>query len=180
MKPHFQRVSATTRIAVPDELRDIIGQRELVHADLPSETRARDRYAQGIINRLLGADVKGDIHEGLLERNAEDTKSGAGQYFTPRALIRAMVACMRPEPGQTIADPASGTGGFFLAAHDYLTTSVYAALRTRDCSEFTLLVLHVEEAPIRLTGSNLAVESHDFIKCAHASPACLPATLRPS
>ncbi|MXW50254.1 MAG: SAM-dependent DNA methyltransferase [Gammaproteobacteria bacterium] len=69
---------------------------------------------------MLGADVKGDIYEGLLERNAEDTKSGAGQYFTPRALIRAMVACVRPEPGKTIADPACGTGGFFLAAHDFL------------------------------------------------------------
>ncbi|GAW35986.1 putative type I restriction enzymeP M protein [Roseovarius sp. A-2] len=70
---------------------------------------------------MLGADVKGDIYEGLLERNAEDTKSGAGQYFTPRALIRAMVECIRPEPGKTIADPACGTGGFFLAAHDFLT-----------------------------------------------------------
>ena len=69
---------------------------------------------------MLGADVKGDIYEGLLERNAEDTKSGAGQYFTPRALIRAMVACVRPEPGKTIADPACGTGGFFLAAHEFL------------------------------------------------------------
>lgn len=68
----------------------------------------------------LGADVKGDIYEGILERNAEDTKSGAGQYFTPRALIKAMVECMRPEPNKTIADPACGTGGFFLAAYDYL------------------------------------------------------------
>lgn len=68
-----------------------------------------------------GADVKGDIYEGLLEKNAEDTKSGAGQYFTPRALIRAMVECIRPEPGKTIADPACGTGGFFLAAYDFLT-----------------------------------------------------------
>jgi type I restriction enzyme M protein len=71
----------------------------------------------------MGADVKGDIYEGLLERNAEDTKSGAGQYFTPRALIRAMVECMRPEPSKTIADPACGTGGFFLAAYDYLVTA---------------------------------------------------------
>ncbi len=70
---------------------------------------------------MIGADVKGDIYEGLLEKNAEDTKSGAGQYFTPRALIRAMVACVRPEPGKTIADPACGTGGFFLAAYDFLT-----------------------------------------------------------
>jgi type I restriction enzyme M protein len=77
---------------------------------------------------MLGADVKGDIYEGLLERNAEDTKSGAGQYFTPRALIRAMVECIRPEPGKTIADPSCGTGGFFLAAHDFLTDSENFAL----------------------------------------------------
>ena len=70
----------------------------------------------------MGADVKGDIYEGLLERNAEDTKSGAGQYFTPRALIRAMVECVRPEPMKTIADPACGTGGFFLAAYDFLVS----------------------------------------------------------
>ncbi|MCI5121845.1 MAG: SAM-dependent DNA methyltransferase, partial [Candidatus Electrothrix sp. AUS4] len=67
---------------------------------------------------MLDADTKGTIYEGLLEKNAEDTKSGAGQYFTPRSLIKAMVACMRPEPMQTIADPACGTGGFFLAAYD--------------------------------------------------------------
>lgn len=72
---------------------------------------------------LLGADVKGDIYEGLLEKNAEDTKSGAGQYFTPRALIRAMVACVRPEPGKTIGDPACGTGGFFLTAYDFLVAN---------------------------------------------------------
>ncbi len=64
--------------------------------------------------------VKGDIYEGLLEKNAEDTKSGAGQYFTPRALIKAMVECIAPEPMKTIADPAAGTGGFILAAYDYL------------------------------------------------------------
>lgn len=71
----------------------------------------------------LGADVKGDIYEGLLEKNAEDTKSGAGQYFTPRALIRAIVECMRLEPGKTIADPACGTGGFFLRAYDFLVAN---------------------------------------------------------
>jgi type I restriction enzyme M protein len=72
---------------------------------------------------MLGADVKGDIYEGLLEKNAEDTKSGAGQYFTPRALIRAMVECVRPEPGRTIADPASGTGGFMLSCYDFLVNN---------------------------------------------------------
>lgn len=68
----------------------------------------------------LGADIKGTIYEGLLEKNAEDTKSGAGQYFTPRALIRAMVECVQPQPKKTIADPACGTGGFFLAAYDFI------------------------------------------------------------
>ncbi|PKY10705.1 DNA methyltransferase [Acidithiobacillus marinus] len=68
----------------------------------------------------LGVDTKGDLYEGLLQKNAEDTKSGAGQYFTPRALIEAMVACVQPEPMKTIADPACGTGGFFLGAYNWL------------------------------------------------------------
>ena len=70
---------------------------------------------------MMGVKDKGDIYEGLLEKNAEDTKSGAGQYFTPRALIKAMVECLRPQPMRTIADPACGTGGFFLAAYDWMT-----------------------------------------------------------
>lgn len=69
----------------------------------------------------LDADVKGDLYEGLLQKNAEDTKSGAGQYFTPRALIEAMVECVNPEPLKIVADPACGTGGFFLGVHAWLT-----------------------------------------------------------
>ena len=68
----------------------------------------------------IDADVKGDIYEGLLERNAADVKSGAGQYFTPRPLIEAIVEAMRPGPETTISDPACGTGGFLLAAHGYV------------------------------------------------------------
>jgi len=68
----------------------------------------------------LSADVKGDAYEGLLQKNAEDVKGGAGQYFTPRPLIAAMVDAVQPGPGNTICDPACGTGGFLLAAHDYL------------------------------------------------------------
>src|SRR5207249_4050025 len=70
----------------------------------------------------MSADVKGDAYEGLLEKNAQDTKSGAGQYFTPRALITAVVDCVQPEPGKVVMDPACGTGGFLLAAHEYLKT----------------------------------------------------------
>lgn len=69
---------------------------------------------------ILGADVKGDAYEGLLEKNAQDTKSGAGQYFTPRALIQAMVDVIAQQPGERIADPACGTGGFLFAAHNYV------------------------------------------------------------
>lgn len=76
----------------------------------------------------IEADVKGDIYEGLLQKNAEDVKSGAGQYFTPRPLIQAIVACMAPQPEKTIADPACGTGGFFLAAYDYLANPKHFAL----------------------------------------------------
>jgi type I restriction enzyme M protein len=68
----------------------------------------------------LSADVKGDAYEGLLQKNAEDVKGGAGQYFTPRPLIAAMVDVVDPQPGQAICDPACGTGGFLLAAHDYI------------------------------------------------------------
>lgn len=67
-----------------------------------------------------GADIKGDAYEALLERGAEDVKSGAGQYFTPRALISAIVDCVQPTADDTIMDPAAGTGGFLLAAHDYI------------------------------------------------------------
>ena len=84
---------------------------------------------------LMGADVKGKIYEGLLEKNAEDTKSGAGQYFTPRPLIRVMVECIRPEPMKTIADPACGTGGFFLAAYDHIAHPGNFSL-TREQKEF--------------------------------------------
>ena len=68
----------------------------------------------------LSDDLKGDAYEGLLEKNARDTKSGAGQYFTPRPLIEAVVECVDPRLGEVVCDPACGTAGFLLAAHDYL------------------------------------------------------------
>ena len=71
----------------------------------------------------ISADVKGDAYESLLERNAQDVKTGAGQYFTPRPLIQTIVDVMRPEPDTTVCDPACGTGGFLLAAHDYIAAN---------------------------------------------------------
>jgi type I restriction enzyme M protein len=86
----------------------------------------------------LGVDVKGSIYEGLLERNAQEVKSGAGQYFTPRALIDAIVTVVDPEPHQAVHDPACGTGGFLLKAWEHMRTKplarnaeIYSAMRSR-------------------------------------------------
>lgn len=83
----------------------------------------------------MSSDVKGEIYEGLLQKNAEDIKSGAGQYFTPRPLIKAMVRCVRPEPMKTIADPCCGSGGFFLASQSYIANPENYAL-DREQKEF--------------------------------------------
>lgn len=70
----------------------------------------------------MDGDVKGAIYEKILEKNGQDKKSGAGQYFTPRALINAMVDVTMPKIGETVCDPACGTAGFLLAAYDYMKT----------------------------------------------------------
>jgi type I restriction enzyme M protein len=84
----------------------------------------------------LDVDVKGEVYEGLLAKNADDVRGGAGQYFTPRPVIRAIVEVMRPVPTMRISDPACGTGGFLLAAFEYLKDRTHnskegAYLRTR-------------------------------------------------
>jgi type I restriction enzyme M protein len=94
---------------------------------------------------IMGTDVKGSIYEGLLEKNAEDTKSGAGQYFTPRPLIKAMVACVQPQPMKTIADPACGTGGFFLACYDYIADPKNFSLNKEDKEFLKLRTFHGNE-----------------------------------
>ena len=86
----------------------------------PAKLRRLIELIDGEVWRALDMDVKGEIYEGLLEKNAQDTKSGAGQYFTPRELIKGLVDVMRPAPGDTLCDPACGTGGFLLAAYDYI------------------------------------------------------------
>lgn len=78
-------------------------------------------------------DAFGDAYEGLLQRMAEETKRGAGQYFTPRVLIQVMVDLMQPQPGEVIQDPAAGTGGFLIAANRYMRqrSDDYFALRSK-------------------------------------------------
>jgi len=87
----------------------------------PAKLRLLIQMIDGEDWSVLDQDVKGEVYEGLLARNAEDVRGGAGQYFTPRPVIRAIVQVMRPEPTMRISDPACGTGGFLLAAFEYLS-----------------------------------------------------------
>ncbi|MBL7811038.1 MAG: SAM-dependent DNA methyltransferase [Bacteroidetes bacterium] len=132
---------------------------------------------------VMGADVKGDIYERLLEQNAQDVKSGAGQYFTPRPLIRAMVECVQPQPMRTIADPACGTGGFFLAAYDYLVEhnkldkaqNEFLKLNTFFGNEIVASTRRM--ALMNLFLHNIGdIESDNFISPADALIAASPAT----
>jgi len=104
----------------------------------------------------LDIDVKGDIYEGLLEKNAEDIKSGAGQYFTPRPLIKAIVEVMRPEPGMTICDPACGTGGFLLAAYDFISKNYQLDIDQKKFLKFNAFKgKDIVDAVVRLCVMNL-------------------------
>jgi type I restriction enzyme M protein len=106
----------------------------------------------------LDIDVKGDAYEGLLQKNAEDVKGGAGQYFTPRALIAAMVEVMAPRPGETICDPACGTGGFLLGAYNYLADAKHYKLdksQKKALKHGTFLGIELVDSVTRLCAMNL-------------------------
>jgi type I restriction enzyme M protein len=100
--------------------------------------------------------VKGDAYEGLLEKNAQDVKGGAGQYFTPRPLIDAMVECVQPRPGETISDPACGTGGFLLSAYESVARNYQ--LDAEQKKHLRLEALHgvdIVDGVVRLCAMNL-------------------------
>lgn len=100
------------------------------------------------------SDIKGEIYETLLQKNAEN--SGAGQYFTPRPVIQAMVECINPIPGETIADPSCGTGGFFLGALNYIRLNNKLAVDQENFLKFdTFHGWEIEKATARLCLMNL-------------------------
>jgi type I restriction enzyme M protein len=106
----------------------------------------------------LDVDVKGDAYEGLLQKNAEDVKGGAGQYFTPRALIAAMVDVMAPRPNDTICDPACGTGGFLLGAYNYLADPKHYKLdkaQKKRLKSGTFFGIELVDSVTRLCAMNL-------------------------
>lgn len=101
-------------------------------------------------------DTKGEIYEGLLERNASEVKSGAGQYFTPRPLIQAMVECVDPRIGETVHDPACGTGGFLLAAYEHMKKQLNNDRKqARKLREETFSGFDIVPEVVRLCAMNL-------------------------
>lgn len=103
----------------------------------------------------LEVDVKGAIYEGLLERNASEVKSGAGQYFTPRPVIDAIVKCVNPQIGETVCDPACGTGGFLLAAYDHLKTQTQDREKLRTLRHTAFTGVDIVDEVVRLCAMNL-------------------------
>lgn len=103
----------------------------------------------------LKIDVKGAIYEGLLERNAEETKSGAGQYFTPRALIDAIVDVMQPKASMTVHDPACGTGGFLLSAYEHMKKQTRDRDKLRRLQTDVITGEEIVASVVRLCAMNL-------------------------
>lgn len=104
---------------------------------------------------MLDADVKGDAYEGLLAKNAEDVKSGAGQYFTPRPLIRAVVDVMRPTADMRVCDPAAGTGGFLLAAYEQMKSASLDPDQKRFLRNEAFRAWEIVDGAARLCAMNL-------------------------
>lgn len=122
----------------------------------------------------VDVDVKGEVYESLLARNSEDVRGGAGQYFTPRPVVRAIVEVMRPLPGMTIADPASGTGGFLLAAYERLKTLVKGSAEDRFLRTKSLRGTDIVTNVARLCAMNL------FLHGVGTNPANPPITIADS
>ena len=103
----------------------------------------------------LDIDVKGEIYEGLLQKNAQESKAGAGQYFTPRPLIRAMVEVMRPIPETTVVDPACGTGGFLLIAYEYMKKQTQDREKIKALKEKKLFGTDITPLVVSLCAMNM-------------------------
>ncbi|MGL6251990.1 MAG: type I restriction-modification system subunit M [Billgrantia desiderata] len=103
----------------------------------------------------LKVDVKGEIYEGLLERNASEVRSGAGQYFTPRPVIDAIVKCVNPHIDETVCDPACGTGGFLLSAFEHMKTQSQDREKLRQLKHNSLHGVDIVDEVVRLCAMNL-------------------------
>lgn len=98
--------------------------------------------------RTISRDTMGNIYEGLLARNSQDARSGAGQYFTPRALTESIVRVMQPKDSEIIQDPAAGSGGFLVAAHQYISKTRSGKASTKSSNIFE--GMEIEKSTFRI------------------------------
>ena len=109
---------------------------------------------------MMEGDLKGAIYESILEKNGQDKKSGAGQYFTPRALIKAMVDVTDPKITETVADPACGTGGFLLAAYEYMKPQSKEIAKQKFLKEHAFF--GADNTPLVVTLASMNLYLHDI------------------
>lgn len=124
----YKRILLTLSTGKDADDNTVITDQLILAIYVDAQTRLREpRHLEQLIKTLdsidwfsAQKDGLGDLYEGLLEKNAGETKSGAGQYFTPRTLIDSMIRCVKPQAGETIQDPSAGTAGFLIAADAYI------------------------------------------------------------
>lgn len=109
---------------------------------------------------MMEGDLKGAIYESILEKNGQDKKSGAGQYFTPRALIKAMVDVTDPKITETVADPACGTGGFLLAAYEHMKPQSKEIAKQKFLKEHAFF--GADNTPLVVTLASMNLYLHDI------------------
>lgn len=109
---------------------------------------------------MMEGDLKGAIYESILEKNGQDKKSGAGQYFTPRALIKAMVDVIDPKITETVADPACGTGGFLLAAYEHMKPQSKEIAKQKFLKEHAFF--GADNTPLVVTLASMNLYLHDI------------------
>lgn len=115
---------------------------------------------------MMEGDLKGAIYESILEKNGQDKKSGAGQYFTPRALIQAMVSVTDPQITETVADPACGTAGFLLAAYEHMKKQAKNSNQLTNLKNNALF--GADNTPLVVTLASMNLYLHDI--GTHTSP----------
>ncbi len=151
---HYRHI--LTELATADGMLGVIFRKSQNKIQDPAKLKRVINLIDGETWMGMNVDVKGEIYEGLLQKNAEDVKAGAGQYFTPRPLIKAMVEVMQPKPDMTICDPACGTGGFFLPAHDYLSRHYKLDLMQKKFLRFDMFKgMDIVDGVVRLCAMNL-------------------------
>jgi type I restriction enzyme M protein len=152
---HYEKI--LRRLGRRDDLYGVIYKNGLSKFRDPAKFQLLVTEIGGIEWSDFDSDVKGDTYEGLLERTASEGKAGAGQYFTPRALVESIVEVMQPRPGETICDPACGTGGFLLSAHQQIASQRLSPSQKKHLAAETIHGVELVDSVARLCLMNLVL-----------------------